>query len=129
AAGRGCPRPVAASQAPSSLPERGRARGPLPMAETLGLAVTTWGALGGGVLTGKFTGKERPAGTRLGDNEWGKAALGERNLNIAAEVARVAREVDRTPSQVALAWVRAQKRGNLIPILGTRHLAQLEDNL
>jgi len=121
--------PFAAVQIPYSLLERSPERELLPMAEALGLAVTTWGALGGGVLTGKFTGKQRPAGTRLGDNEWGKAALCERNLNLAAEVARVAREVERTPSQVALAWVRAQKRGNLIPILGTRRLDQLEDDL
>ena len=79
--------------------------------------------------TDKFTGKERPAGTRLGDNEWGKAALSERSLAIAAEVDRVAREVERSSSQVALAWVRSQKRSNLIPILGARRLAQLEDNL
>jgi aryl-alcohol dehydrogenase-like predicted oxidoreductase len=99
------------------------------MAEAHGLAVTTWGALGGGVLTGKFNGAERPAGTRLGDNEWGRAALNARSLAIAAEVERVAREAGRSASQVALAWVRAQQRGNLIPILGVRRLAQLEDNL
>ena len=63
-----------------------------------------------GVLSGKFTRDQRPVGTRLGDNEWGRAALTERNLAIAAEVERVAREVDRSSSQVALAWVRAQKQ-------------------
>jgi aryl-alcohol dehydrogenase-like predicted oxidoreductase len=119
----------AAVQVPYSLLERSTERELLPMAETLGLAVTIWGALGSGVLTGKFGGKQRPAGTRLGDNEWGTAALNPRSLAIAAEVDRVAREVDRTSSQVALAWVRAQKRGNLIPILGARRLAQLDDNL
>jgi aryl-alcohol dehydrogenase-like predicted oxidoreductase len=119
----------AAVQVPYSLIERSPERELLPMAEALGLAVTTWGVLGGGVLSGRFAGKERPAGTRLGDNEWGRAALTERNLAIAAEVDRVAREVERSSSQVALAWVRAQKRGNLIPILGARRLAQLEDNL
>jgi aryl-alcohol dehydrogenase-like predicted oxidoreductase len=119
----------AAVQAPYSLLERSPERELLPMAEALGLAVATWGSLGSGVLTGKFAGRQRPAGTRLGDNEWGKAALSVRNLAIAAEVDRVAREVGRSPSQVALAWVRAQQRGNLIPILGARRLEQLEDNL
>jgi aryl-alcohol dehydrogenase-like predicted oxidoreductase len=119
----------AAVQIPYSLIERSPEREFLPMAEALGLAVTTWGTLASGVLSGKFTGKELPAGTRLGDNEWGKAAFTERSRAIAAEVDRVAREVDRSSSQVALAWVRAQNRGNLIPILGVRRLAQLEDNL
>ena len=102
----------AAVQVPYSLIERSPEREFLPMAEALGLAVTTWGALGSGVLTGKFSGKQRPAGTRLGDNEWGKTSLTERSLAIAAEADRVAREVERSASQVALAWVRAQSAAN-----------------
>jgi aryl-alcohol dehydrogenase-like predicted oxidoreductase len=119
----------AAVQAPYSLVERSIERELLPMAQSLGLAVTTWGTLAGGILSGKFAGQQRPSGTRLGDHEFGKAAFNERSLAIAAEVDRVAREVGCTSSQVALAWVRAQDRGNLIPILGVRRLAQLDDNL
>jgi aryl-alcohol dehydrogenase-like predicted oxidoreductase len=119
----------AAVQAPYSLIERSPERELLPMAQALGLAVTTWGALGSGVLTGKFSDGQRPAGTRLGDNEWGGASLDERSLAIAAEVDRVAHEIGCSSSQVALAWVRAQDRGNLIPIVGVRRLVQLEENL
>ena len=43
-------------------------------------------------------------------------------------VSDVAREVERSPSQVALAWVR-QQPGVIVPILGARTAAQLEDNL
>lgn len=39
----------------------------------------------------------------------------------------MAEAIDRTPSQVALSWVRAQPR--VIPILGARTLNQLQDNL
>jgi aryl-alcohol dehydrogenase-like predicted oxidoreductase len=119
----------AAVQAPYSLIERSIERELLPMAEALGLAVTTWGTLAGGILSGKFSGEQRPTGTRLGDHEFGQGAFNPRSLAIAAEVDRVARELGCTSSQVALAWVRAQQRGNVIPILGVRRLAQLEDNL
>ena len=53
----------------------------------------------------------------------------DRNLGIAAEVVKLAGELGRTPSQVAINWVRQQKRGVIIPILGARKLSQLQDNL
>ncbi|MCP4356765.1 MAG: hypothetical protein GY796_01950 [Chloroflexi bacterium] len=40
----------------------------------------------------------------------------------------VAQEIGRTPSQVALNWMR-QQPGVIIPIVGARKLSQLEDNL
>ena len=54
--------------------------------------------------------------------------MNEHNFAIADEVARVASEVGATPSQVALAWVRARSP-LIIPIIGTRTAAQLDDNL
>jgi len=54
--------------------------------------------------------------------------INERNLAIAAEVQKVAAELGRAPSQVALAWLLAQP-GVTSPIVGARTLKQLEDNL
>ncbi len=45
------------------------------------------------------------------------------------EVLRLAREIGRTPSQVAIAWVRQQPRGVVVPIIGARTLGQMRDNL
>lgn len=42
---------------------------------------------------------------------------------------KLAEEIDRTPSQVAINWIRQQRRGVIIPILGARKLSQLQDNL
>ena len=53
----------------------------------------------------------------------------ERNLRIAQEVDRVAKEIGRSPSQVALAWVRQRPCGVIVPILGATRLSQLADNL
>jgi len=41
----------------------------------------------------------------------------------------VAKGAGRTASQVALAWVRQQPFGVIVPILGAKTVAQLRDNL
>jgi aryl-alcohol dehydrogenase-like predicted oxidoreductase len=115
-----------------SLVERTPERDLLPMAKAFDMAVTAWGLLGGGALTGKYRKDQpKPAGTRFSQGPWGDAMLNEHNLTIAGVVHEVAQEIDRTPSQVAIAWVLAQhrKRGQIIPILGARSEAQLQDNL
>ncbi len=118
-------------QIPYSLIERTPERELLPMACALDIAITPWGILGGGVLTGKYKeGRPRPKDARYGSQEaWGDIYVTERNLRIAEEVGRVAKEIGRSPSQVALAWVRQRPYGVIIPILGATKLAQLEDNL
>jgi aryl-alcohol dehydrogenase-like predicted oxidoreductase len=60
--------------------------------------------------------------------EFNQARVNESNLAIAAEVKRIAAEIGRSSSQVALAWVRAQDP-SIIPIIGARKLSQLQDNL
>lgn len=114
--------PFVAVQAPYSLASRDLERAILPMARELGLAVTPWGIIGGGVLTGKYN-EESDAPRRY------DGARDERK-KLAAVVMEVAREVDRSPAQVAINWVRRQdSRAQIIPILGARTVQQIEDNL
>jgi aryl-alcohol dehydrogenase-like predicted oxidoreductase len=94
------------------------------MARALDLAVTPWSVLGAGVLSGKYNRETPPEQGRAKEG----AAKSERNLEIAAEVVAVAEELGCTPSQVAIAWARQQK-GVVIPLIGARTLAQLQDNL
>lgn len=114
-------------QIPYSLIERTVERDLLPMAQAGNLAVTCWGALGAGVLTGKYSGMAGEASHNRG--ELGNDRFTKRNIQIADEVVSIAKELDRSPSQIALAWVRQQPYQRLIPILGARTLPQLEDNL
>jgi len=95
----------------------------LPMARAFDMAVTPWSILGAGVLSGKYNASPAAEG-RAKEG----AAKVERNLKIALEVAAVAKDIGCTPSQVSIAWVRRQP-GVMIPLLGARNLAQLEDNL
>jgi aryl-alcohol dehydrogenase-like predicted oxidoreductase len=97
----------------------------LPMAKALDIAVTPWGALGGGVLSGKYT-KGTPSDSKRVDGNQGRVT--ERNLAIAAEVEKIAAEIERSPSQVAVAWLRRQP-GVIVPIIAARRLEQIVDNL
>lgn len=116
----------AALQVEYSLIERTVERELLPMARALGLSVTPWGALGGGVLAGKYRGHGEADDSKRAPMNVERANA--RNLAIASVVVRVAEEVGRSPSQVALAWVR-QKGAEVIPIVGARTTRQLQDNL
>lgn len=104
-----------------SLADRTAERDLLPMARSIDLAVTPWSVLGAGVLTGKY----------LNEGAEGRAAdrtISDRDQAIACEVVGIAEEIGCTPSQVAINWVLRQP-GVIIPLIGARDLAQLEDNL
>jgi aryl-alcohol dehydrogenase-like predicted oxidoreductase len=109
-----------------SLIERTSERELLPMARALDIGVTAWGALGGGVLSGKYTRAGQAEDSRRVTSNQHRAR--EKNLAIAEEAQRIAKELGKTPSQVALAWVR-QQRGVVIPIVGARKVSQAKDNL
>ena len=68
--------------------------------------------MAGGALTGKYTTNESTDEVkRLSPNS---ARLQERNRVIAEVVKEIAKEIDRSPAQVALNWVR-QQSGVVIP--------------
>ncbi len=113
-----------ATQLPYSLADRAPERDLLPMARAFDMAVTTWGMLEGGELTGKYNqASDEPKRNKNAD---------ERNKSLAETVMTLANEIGRTPSQVAINWVRQQSRPGfapVIPILGARTEAQIKDNL
>ncbi|MBL0177291.1 MAG: aldo/keto reductase [Ignavibacteria bacterium] len=106
-----------------SLIDREPERELLPMARALGLAVTPWGALGSGILSGKYNLHADENGRVKGSKR-----VSEKNLAVAAAVMAVADELGCTPSQAALSWVR-QQPGTILPLIGARTPAQLADNL
>jgi aryl-alcohol dehydrogenase-like predicted oxidoreductase len=114
-----------------SLIERTPERELLPMAQHLGLTVTAWSPLAGGVLTGKYIGAKQGEGDQKRFDTPDQAqfrASGARSDAIAREVQEVARECGRSPAQVALTWLR-QRHIPVIPIIGARKLEQVKDNL
>jgi aryl-alcohol dehydrogenase-like predicted oxidoreductase len=113
--------PFVALQIQYNLAERTAERDLLPMAHALDLAVTAWGPLAAGILTGKFLAPG--AEGRSSDRE-----IDDRTRNIAQTVVEVAREIGAQPSQVALRWL-LDRPGFVLPILGASKEDQLRDNL
>lgn len=99
------------------------------MVKALGLGVTLWSPLGGGLLSGKQRRGEEGRHTRGGGSVRKES---ERERVILDAVQSIAAEVGASPAQVAIAWVRAQAltaSTSLVPILGARTLEQLHDIL
>ena len=111
----------------------------LPAAERHGLGTLTFGALAGGILSGKYRRHEAPSqdmryggsmGTR-GDARMAAMALhslSARNFDIAETVSAVAAEIGATPAAVAIAWCLARQRVTSV-ITGARTVEQLQTNL
>lgn len=106
-----------------SLIQRTAERDLLPMAEAFGLTITPWGAMGGGALTGKYLKGEEG---RIKENS---ARRNDNANRITAKVVEVAEKLAVSPSQVAINWVRHRKNISVVPIIGARKVAQLEDSL
>jgi aryl-alcohol dehydrogenase-like predicted oxidoreductase len=121
--------PFVGLQIEYSLIERTVEREFIPMAQSLGLGVTAWSPLAGGVLTGKYAEGNADTDARM-NNEMMKAfsPATDRVSAVVAEVRQIARDVNRSPAQVALAWLR-HRPVPVIPIVGARRLAQFQDNL
>ncbi len=112
-----------------SLIERTVERELIPMAAALGLGVTAWSPLAGGLLTGKYAEGREAADSRMNSEMMkGFRREDERVGAVIAEVLAVAGEVGRSPAQVALAWLR-HRPVPVIPIVGARRLEQFRDNL
>ncbi len=125
--------PFSGLQLKYSLLERTPERDLLPMAAHTDLAVTTWGSLGGGQLTGKYL--ESGTGERLNADLVDTRRTGvdeqvdDRTERITRELLTVAGEIGCEPGQAALAWVRRAAGPAMIPIVGARTADQLTANL
>ncbi|MCP3059422.1 aldo/keto reductase [Myxococcus sp. K38C18041901] len=126
---------VAALQLEYSLVERNIEREHIPAALQLGASITPWSPLASGLLSGKYTrergvvkGDGRVAAIQGGGNPGFEKLFTERNWGIVEALLEVARELDKPPAQVALAWV-ARRPGVASTIIGATKLEQLEANL
>lgn len=121
--------PVAAIQAEHSLLER-TAEGELfSVARELGIGVTPWSPLAGGVLSGKYTRTHRNA-AESGRSELPntRAKLTDNTFELLDLLRQIADEQHVPVSAVAIAWLRHRPEVTAT-IIGCRTIEQLEDNL
>ena len=109
-----------------SLLERSVEQELIPMARELGLGVTPWSPLKGGLLTGKYT--RQSAQSKDGRGMFMSHLMNERTFALVDELHKIAQAHDTTAARVALAWLQAQP-GVTSTIIGARRLTQLEDNV
>lgn len=117
-----------------SLAERNIEREHVPAARELGLGICPWSPLASGFLAGKYR-REGTTGKGEGRLEVLKSSANpvfnkftDRNWLVLDVLLDVAKQLDKSPAQVALNWVATQPCV-CSPIIGATKTAQLESNV
>jgi len=123
--------PVTAVQTEYSVMNRDpEDNGVLQTCEELGIGFVPWGPLGMGYLTGRMdagTTLDPRTDLRAGFDRFSPANM-TANQTVVDLLRRVAQRKEATPSQIALAWLLAQKPW-IVPIPGTRSLQHFKENI
>ncbi|MBF9130854.1 aldo/keto reductase [Plantactinospora sp. S1510] len=122
--------PLISLQLPYSLIARGIEPEFVPMAQSLGLGLTAWSPIGGGLLTGKYrrTGDGVAGEGRLGAPGGHQRPIGEQEWRVIDALEGVAAELGRSMAQVAINWVATQP-GVGSAIIGASSSEQLAGNM
>jgi len=120
--------PVCELQIEYSLFSRGIERDILPTARELGVAITAYGVLSRGLLSGRWT-RDRAdrADLRSHMPRFGGENL-DRNLALVDALRPIAEDKGITVAQLAIAWVNAQG-DEIVPLIGARRREQLDEAL
>jgi aryl-alcohol dehydrogenase-like predicted oxidoreductase len=121
--------PVADLQIEYSLISRGIEESILPTCRELGVAITAYGVLSRGLLSGRWTLERRTTDRdfRTHAPRFQPENL-RQNLELAEKLRRLADKRGATVAQVAIAWVAAQGP-DIIPVIGARTRDQLTESL
>ena len=120
--------PLAVNQVRYSLLTRKiEQNGILETARQLGITILAYSPLAQGLLTGKYTPdtRERVTGARKRDPKFSARGLSKIEPLIS-HLKQLGEKYQKTPVQVALNWLMAQK--NVVPIPGVKNPRQAEEN-
>jgi len=120
--------PIADLQIEYSLMSRGIEAAILPAVRELGIAVTAYGVLSRGLLSGRVPAAGTKGDIRVVRMPRFQHGNVERNLGLVEALRRIGETKGATPSQLAIAWVRSRGR-DIVPVIGARRRAQLEESL
>ncbi len=121
--------PIVDLQIEYSLVSRGIERAILPTCRELGIAVTAYGVLSRGLISGHYSADRSPQGGDIrGRMPRFRAENLERNLALVEALRAIADAKDASVAQVAIAWVLA--RGDeIVPLIGARRRDRLDEAL
>ena len=120
--------PICDLQIEYSLMSRGIEQAILPATRELGIAITAYGVLSRGILSGRT-----PAASSKGDirvvrmPRYAQGNL-ERNLALVATLGAIGKEKGATAAQLAIAWARS-RGSDIVPVIGARRRVQLDESL
>jgi aryl-alcohol dehydrogenase-like predicted oxidoreductase len=122
-------RPVCDLQIEYSLISRRIEDEILPTCRELGIAITAYGILSRGLISGHYSAERalQPGDFRTRAPRFQGANL-ERNLQLVERLRSVAETRDATPAQIAIAWVLAQGE-DIVPLIGARTRERLAEAL
>jgi aryl-alcohol dehydrogenase-like predicted oxidoreductase len=120
--------PIVDLQIEYSLMSRGIESTILPATRQLGIAITAYGVLSRGLLSGRV-----PAAGVKGDirvvrmPRYQEGNL-DKNLRLVEALRQIGNEKGASPAQLALAWVRS-RGADVLPVIGARRREQLNESL
>jgi len=120
--------PVSALQTEYSLWSRDVEAEILPTVKKLNIGFVAYAPLGRGFLSGAIRSRSdlKPGDWRLENPRFTEEAI-TANRRLADYIAEIAKEIEATPGQVALAWLLSRDI-SLAAIPGTRRIERLEEN-
>ncbi|ELS53056.1 aldo/keto reductase [Streptomyces viridochromogenes] len=121
--------PIADLQIEYSLISRGPEREILPTLRELGIAVTAYGVLSRGLISGHLTGGRQFAANdfRAHSPRFQGENL-QRNLTLVESLRKIAEQKDVSVAQIAIAWVLSRGE-DIVPLVGARTRERLGEAL
>jgi aryl-alcohol dehydrogenase-like predicted oxidoreductase len=120
--------PIVDLQIEYSLISRGIEDGVLDTVRDLGIAITAYGVLSRGLISGHWNpGQEGQGDFRAASPRFQAGAV-EHNLSLVEALRRIAEAKGCTVAQLAIAWVAAQGE-DIVPVIGARRRDRLAEAL
>jgi aryl-alcohol dehydrogenase-like predicted oxidoreductase len=116
--------PICDLQIEYSVLSRGIENGILQTCRDLGIAITAYGVLSRGLISGEYQAGSGGKGDMRAHSPRFQPGNLEHNLRLVAALSKLAAEKGITVAQLAIAWVAAQGP-DIVPLVGARNVARL----
>jgi aryl-alcohol dehydrogenase-like predicted oxidoreductase len=120
--------PIADLQIEYSLMSRGIEQKILPTTRELGIAITAYGVLSRGLLSGRLPAAGSKGDLRMVRMPRFQQGNVEQNMRLVEALRQIGQGHGASPAQLALAWVRS-RGDDILPVIGARRREQLKESL